>query len=480
MDVSYSAWRHAIEEKAVLKGDSFSFLFDRRYANRLNRMSRVFFEAYAKATSELAAQEDRFPSLSEIDAKMVSGAVYAFKDRLMKNTEFFEEVKISGVSYLVPRARHFVDVTGTYTDLIFNFADGTVILPTRRKVPSPMDARLDQSDELSEPEPSQAFSAPGLENGIREGALDAAVTYDAAAIDAAAAAVSASAAAANMATKQPETYEGAEDESYAEVEGGHVQPAAKPDEAPRAEPLPAKAEPLSAKVETAQSSPGSFSQKEGPSFGREPGKQRNRGFIGGLKPNIIYAIIAALAIILIGAYVLPNVMPPSPPPGPSAYVFYSASLMNSTVAMPLSLTLNQTSPNGSNLTNLTGANLTKTYYLELNVRNPEGMINEVEMVLPKNIDQSISASGGIVTIGHTNDTLVRLNSSGDANVKIYLNEERSYLSVTLFLMIPDGYDSNVAVHTENYDVKRQEGRIILKFNCTSKGTEFEQTYTKSR
>jgi hypothetical protein len=90
MDVSYSAWRHSTEERLALKGDSFAFLFDRRYTNRLNRMSRVFFEAYSKATKELATQEDRFPSLSEIDAKMESGAVYAFKDRLTKNTEFFE------------------------------------------------------------------------------------------------------------------------------------------------------------------------------------------------------------------------------------------------------------------------------------------------------------------------------------------------------------------------------------------------------
>src|SRR5512137_2683329 len=135
MDVSFSAWRHSREESLQLKGVGFSFLFDRRYTNRLNRMSRVFFEAYVVATKELAAQEDRFPSLSEIDAKMESGAVYAFKDRLMKNTEFFEEVKISGVSYLVPRALKFVDVAGTYTDLILNFEEGTVVLPTRRKTP---------------------------------------------------------------------------------------------------------------------------------------------------------------------------------------------------------------------------------------------------------------------------------------------------------------------------------------------------------
>ena len=136
MDVSFSAWRHSREESLQLKGESFSFLFDRRYTNRLNRMSRVFFEAYVVATKELAAQEDRFPSLSEIDAKMESGAVYAFKDRLMKNTEFFEEVKISGVSYLVPRALKFIDVTGTYTDLILNLEEGAVVMPTRRKTPS--------------------------------------------------------------------------------------------------------------------------------------------------------------------------------------------------------------------------------------------------------------------------------------------------------------------------------------------------------
>src|SRR5512136_2154947 len=138
MDVSFSAWRHSREMSLQLKGDSFSFLFDRRYTNRLNRMSRVFFEAYAVATKELAQQEDRFPSLSEIDAKMESGAVYAFKDRLMKNTEFFEEIKISGVSYLVPRAARFVDISGTYTDLSFDFDQGIVVLPARRKTPAPI------------------------------------------------------------------------------------------------------------------------------------------------------------------------------------------------------------------------------------------------------------------------------------------------------------------------------------------------------
>ncbi|HPJ31069.1 MAG TPA: hypothetical protein PLZ42_06720, partial [Methanothrix sp.] len=109
MDVSYSVWREVAADRLELAGDSFTFLFDRRYSNRLNRMSRVFFEAYAKATSEVSAEEDRFPSLSEIESRMESGAIYAYKDRLMRSTGFFEEVKISGISYLIPRARRFVD-----------------------------------------------------------------------------------------------------------------------------------------------------------------------------------------------------------------------------------------------------------------------------------------------------------------------------------------------------------------------------------
>jgi hypothetical protein len=59
MDVSYSAWQNANEESTLLT-ETASFLFDRRYANRLNRMSRVFFEAYAKATSESQLRKTGF------------------------------------------------------------------------------------------------------------------------------------------------------------------------------------------------------------------------------------------------------------------------------------------------------------------------------------------------------------------------------------------------------------------------------------
>ncbi|UEC43308.1 MAG: hypothetical protein METHAR1v1_1270001, partial [Methanothrix sp.] len=126
MDVSYSVWREVAAERGVVSGESFSFLFDRRYTNRLNRMSRVFFEAYATATREVAAEEDRFPSLSEIESRMESGAIYAYKDRLMRSTGFFEEVKISGISYLIPKAKSFADETGTYTDLILDLEKGEV------------------------------------------------------------------------------------------------------------------------------------------------------------------------------------------------------------------------------------------------------------------------------------------------------------------------------------------------------------------
>lgn len=43
MEISYSAWQGSTVGIAVLKGDCFPSLFDRRYASRLDRMIRVFF-----------------------------------------------------------------------------------------------------------------------------------------------------------------------------------------------------------------------------------------------------------------------------------------------------------------------------------------------------------------------------------------------------------------------------------------------------
>ena len=155
MEVSYSAWCSVADESRVVGGESFSFLFDRRYTNRLNRMSRVFFEAYVKAATELAVEEDRFPSLSEIESRMESGAIYAYKDRLMRTTDFFDEVKISGISYLMPQAKRFIDETDTYSDLILDFDQGAVTLPKRKKV-----YRAEGSEDAEEPGSEETVKEP--------------------------------------------------------------------------------------------------------------------------------------------------------------------------------------------------------------------------------------------------------------------------------------------------------------------------------
>jgi hypothetical protein len=345
MDVSFSAWRHSREESLQLKGESFSFLFDRRYTNRLNRMSRVFFEAYVVATKELAAQEDRFPSLSEIDAKMESGAVYAFKDRLTKNTEFFEEVKISGVSYLVPRALKFVDATGIYTDLILNFEEGMVVMPTRRKMSAPPEsvpASLEGNDEPESLEPE--YAAPEI----------------------------------------------------------------KPE--PQKEPV------------------------------KPPAPERKMT----LRPVAVALLIAA--ILLAAAAIIFFTGPVTP------LVEYSAYLSNSS--------------NDS--------------YLGLDINNPQGMSNDMEMVLPQNIDQSISARGGTVTISHANNTLVRMNSSSGASVRIYLQGNWTTVPISLNLAAPKGYETSLEVHGHDYFVTRKNDSLVLMFNLTQEGVSFEQRYSQKR
>ena len=57
------------------------------------------------------------------------------------------------------------------------------------------------------------------------------------------------------------------------------------------------------------------------------------------------------------------------------------------------------------------SNSSNESYLGLDITNPQGMANDMEMALPQNIDQSISARGGIVTISHGENTLVRMNST---------------------------------------------------------------------
>ncbi len=390
MDVSFSAWRNSREESLQLKGDSFSFLFDRRYTNRLNRMSRVFFEAYVVATKELAAQEDRFPSLSEIDAKMESGAVYAFKDRLMKNTEFFEEVKISGVSYLVPRALKFVDSTGTYTDLILSFEEGTVVLPTRRKMPSlpePLTPSPEE-EEIEALEPNQVEPEPE----------------------------------ASPAT--PDSSE-AKIESYSQI-------------------FDEVTEPIATTAEEAPEPPSEMVAAVSPSK-IEPEIPFTPKMMG--VPSRAIALLGIVILLAIAAIVF---FTNSSPIGPPVLVDYSAYLSN---------TSNES-------------------YLGLDIINPEGMAGDMEMTLPPNIDQSISARGGIVTISHGANTMVRMNSRSDANVKIYLQGNWSTIPVALSFAEPDGYDTSLQVHGQDYFVTRKNESLILMFNLTGEGVRFEQSYIR--
>ena len=424
MDVSYSAWRQLTEERLALKGESFSFLFDRRYTNRLNRMSRVFFEAYVRATKELAAQEDRFPSLSEIDAKMESGAVYAFKDRLTKNTEFFEEVKISGVSYLVPRAKMFVDSSGTYTELVFNFDEGTVVLPTRRKVPVQVEATLLEPEEADQKqktiasieektietaEPSDievAYEASSDEESLAENEILADIQQGVPAYP----------------EHAPEPFVDVAEEPAQSTSGAAKENFTRPDQ-----PLP---EAAASSTETKMPTPS----------GNDEGN-RSKTKIAAL------GLIALIVVIAAGSYFFGLV-----PPGPAKLVYYYSFLSNTS----------------------------QGNFLGLDITNRDGFSDEIEMVLPPDIDRSISSRGGVITISHAGNTSIRLNSSSDASVRLYLSKNWTAIPVILSLAVPKGYDSGLVVHGKDYDVKRKDDKIILRFNCTREGVSFEQSYTSKR
>ena len=418
MDVSFSAWRHAREESLQLKGESFSFLFDRRYTNRLNRMSRVFFEAYVVATKELAAQEDRFPSLSEIDAKMESGAVYAFKDRLMKSTEFFEEVKISGVSYLVPRALKFVDASGTYTDLILNFEEGAAVLPTRRKTPASPEPLLPSAEEIR-PKERPAESEPAAAKPVPSQPANASQPGQ-----------------ATIPEPVLDQYPAHAPQTFAELENAtREKPPATPPQRPEAIQADVIPEDLPPKTQ------------------RPPEKPAGDG---GMDKRYVAVSLAGAAVLLAVAVLLfPYLLPSFPyllPSGSPTLVEYSALLSNSS----------------------------NESYLGLDIHNPKGMQSEIEMVLPKEIDQSISARGGVVTISHADSTLVRMNSSGEASVKIFLQGNWTMVPVSLNLGEPVGYDSSLVVHGKDYFVTRRNDTLELRFNLTGEGVSFEQSYSPRR
>ena len=404
MDVSFSAWRHSREESLQLKGEGFSFLFDRRYTNRLNRMSRVFFEAYVVATKELAAQEDRFPSLSEIDAKMESGAVYAFKDRLMKNTEFFEEVKISGVSYLVPRALKFVDVTGTYTDLILNFDEGTVVLPTRRKTAPLPDSPvpIEESGTITSRVVEAVEESPTIAEDKTED---------------------------KVAEAKPPSYPLHTPETFEEIS-----PASDTTEE-------ASPSDVAAKVVVAAPSP--TKELETPPMTKKKMAMPTR---------TVTLFGAAILLALFAVLFMYGPTLVEEPAAPTFLVKYSANLTNSS----------------------------NESYLGLNITNPEGMANDMEIALPPNIDQSISARGGVVTISHGEKTLVRMNSTGDASVKIYLQGNWTTIPVGLSFYAPEGFDTNLLVHGLPSTVTSRNETSILMFNLTREGVSFEQSYTRKK
>lgn len=423
MDVSYSAWRHSTEDKLALKGDSFSFLFDRRYTNRLNRMSRVFFEAYARATKELSAQEDRFPSLSEIDAKMESGAVYAFKDRLTKNTEFFEEIKISGVSYLVPRAKRFVDSSGIYTELAFNFDEGTVVLPTRRKIPSQVD--------LETPETDMAEEETEAEAAIEEMPIEKEETSAAKA----AAEEKGSSSEKELISSTPATvqaYPSYAPEPFLDMADEPSQVSVKADvdkeKLPSSDEHPAVVAP-----------PAGIKQQQPP---------RKESPVGSKARIAAVGLVAMIVIVAVGAYFIGL----SPPTSSPKLVYYTSSLSNAS----------------------------QGNYLGLDIKNQNGINDEIEMMLPPNIDKSISSRGGVITISHAGNTSIRLNSSSDASVRLYLSGNWTAVPVTLSMAVPKGYDSGLVVHGKDYNVNRRDDKIVLRFNCTREGVSFEQSYSPKR
>jgi hypothetical protein len=448
MDVSFSAWRHSREECLQLKGEGFSFLFDRRYTNRLNRMSRVFFEAYVVATKELAAQEDRFPSLSEIDAKMESGAVYAFKDRLMKNTEFFEEVKISGVSYLVPRALRFVDVTGTYTDLILNFDEGTVALPTRRKMAPIPDSYV--PTEESRPLTPRASEATEDEPSIAEEKAEDEIEETT----------------ESKRREEAEEKTGLKEEDKASMEKPPFYPPHTPEVLDEMLPASDASSIASSSVPSAASSNASSSlssneaeakviaapaQAKAPSPAKDiqmpPVAKKKMA----MPPRTVTILGSAILLSLLAVLFIYG---PSWDKSvqPTSLVFYTANLSN---------TSNES-------------------YLGLNITNPDGVANDMQISLPPNIDQSISARGGIVTISHGDNTLVRMNSTGDASVKIYLLGNWTTIPVSLSFQTPEGFSTNLLVYGLPSTVTSKNETSVLTFNLTREGVSFEQSYIQKK
>ncbi|TRZ67294.1 MAG: hypothetical protein D4Q77_03305 [Methanothrix sp.] len=390
MEVSYSAWSSVADESRVVGGESFSFLFDRRYTNRLNRMSRVFFEAYVKAATELAAEEDRFPSLSEIESRMESGAIYAYKDRLMRTTDFFDEVKISGISYLIPKAKRFIDETGTYSDIILDFDQGAVTLPKRKKVNRAEDAEEPDFEETVKEEEEVEVEVEEEEE-VEEVLLEA-------------------------------TGEVPEEEAEPKIT--------------EERPLEVGDGPMTDLVVTEAvltSQKGLFEKIDAKS---------------GL---MVLGLAIVLVVIAFSGSHIWSPTPPAPTPTPAPpSVCYTTYLTNES----------------------------ESVYLNLDVSNPLGLDSGIEMTLPPDIDRSISATGGVVTILYSNGTMIQLYSNNDAGISICLAEAFESVPVTFNLTAPTEFDTSLTVHEEDYQVVRRKGTISLICNCTEDRLKFEQIYNE--
>jgi hypothetical protein len=175
-----------------------------------------------------------------------------------------------------------------------------------------------------------------------------------------------------------------------------------------------------------------------------PGKR-----IMGIQPKILAVLgFALLLAVVIAIGLLGN--QPAPLAVPPVFVEYSAYLSNAS--------------NDS--------------YLAMEIVNSENMANDMEMTLPPDIDRSISARGGVVTISHGENTVVRMNSSSDASIKIYLNGNWTVVPIGLTFATPAGYDTSLQVHDEDYLVTRRNETLALRLNLTGQEVRFEQSYTR--
>ncbi|NYT01988.1 MAG: hypothetical protein GKC10_04440, partial [Methanosarcinales archaeon] len=367
---------------------------------------------------------------------------------------------VSGVSYLVPRARRFIDATGTYTDMVLNLEEGDVTLPSRRKIPVPPEPG--QAEETEPPEQEDAGEGP--EEGPAEQEPEPV----------------AETAPGKETTAEKETKEEEEAPAEATAPAGEEEPArvAKPPaEGPEGE---EEREEERAEAEGAASPPEfDFVQEEREAPPEAPPTLARPGEEGGEKAAVP-EIPAEPEAARVEAPVSPT---PAPPAG--GWLQSSASRMGlaALALLVLAVALFIGAPNlfsgpSPNFVEYSTylTNASEGTYLTLEIQNDRSMSNDLELVLPLNIDRSISARGGVVTISHANGTIIRMNSNNDASIRVYLNQSLETVPVLLNIDVPEGYDSGVEVHGASYDLKRKEERLILKLNVTPERVNFEQSY----